>query len=181
MPYRIPFNRASIVGSELDYVGEALGQGHISGDGPFSRRCESVLEQALGAPRVLMTTSCTHALELAAMLLEVEPDDEVIIPAFTFVSTAAAFAMRGARVVFCDIRPDTLNLDERQLDSLVTERTKALVPVHYAGVACEMEAILAVAEREGIAVVEDNAHGLFGRYRGKAARDIRGFRDAELP
>jgi dTDP-4-amino-4,6-dideoxygalactose transaminase len=165
MPYRIPFNRASIVGSELDYVGEALGQGHISGDGPFSRRCESVLEQALGAPRVLMTTSCTHALELAAMLLEVEPDDEVIIPAFTFVSTAAAFAMRGARVVFCDIRPDTLNLDERQLDSLVTERTKALVPVHYAGVACEMEAILAVAEREGIAVVEDNAHGLFGRYR----------------
>ena len=168
MAYRIPFNRASVVGSELTYVSEALEQGHISGDGPFSRRCETLLEQALGAPRVLMTTSCTHALELAAVLLEIESGDEVIVPAFTFVSTAAAFAMRGARVVFCDIHPTTLNLDERQLESLVTDRTKAIVPVHYAGVGCEMEPILAVAERQGLAVVEDNAHGLFGRYRGRA-------------
>ena len=166
MAYRIPFNRASVVGSELAYVSEALEEGHISGDGHFSRRCETLLEQALGAPRVLMTTSCTHALELAAALLQIEPGDEVIVPAFTFVSTAAAFATRGARVVFCDIRPDTLNLDERRLDSLVTERTKVIVPVHYAGVGCEMDAILALAERKGLAVIEDNAHGLFGRYRG---------------
>jgi dTDP-4-amino-4,6-dideoxygalactose transaminase len=168
MAYRIPFNRPSIVGSELAYVSEALERGHISGDGPFSRRCETLLEQALGAPRALMTTSCTHALELAAALLEVQPGDEVIVPAFTFVTTAGAFAMRGARIVFCDIRPDTLNLDERRLDSLVTERTKVIVAVHYAGVGCEMDAVLAVAERAGVAVVEDNAHGLFGRYRGRA-------------
>lgn len=168
MAYRIPFNRPSIVGSELAYVSEALERGHISGDGPFSRRCETLLEQALGAPRALMTTSCTHALELAAALLEVEPGDEVIVPAFTFVTTAGAFAMRGARIVFCDIRPDTLNLDERRLDSLVTERTKAIVAVHYAGVGCEMDNVLAVAERAGVAVVEDNAHGLFGRYRGRS-------------
>jgi dTDP-4-amino-4,6-dideoxygalactose transaminase len=168
MAYRIPFNRPSIVGSELAYVSEALERGHISGDGPFSRRCETLLEQALGAPRALMTTSCTHALELAAALLEVQPGDEVIVPAFTFVTTAGAFALRGARIVFCDIRPDTLNLDERRLDSLVTERTKVIVAVHYAGVGCEMDAVLAVAERAGVAVVEDNAHGLFGRYRGRA-------------
>jgi dTDP-4-amino-4,6-dideoxygalactose transaminase len=165
MAYRIPFNRASIVGSELDYVREALERGHISGDGPFSRQCETLLERALGAPRALLTTSCTHALELAALLLELEPGDEVIVPSFTFVSTAAAFATRGARIVFCDVHPTTFNLDESQVESLVTERTKAVVPVHYAGVGCEMEPILALAEREGLAVVEDNAHGLFGRYR----------------
>ena len=167
MAYRIPFNRPSIVGSELAYIGEALERGHISGDGPFSRRCETLLEQALGAPRALMTTSCTHALELAAALLDVGPGDQVIVPAFTFVTTAGAFAMRGAQIVFCDIRPDTLNLDERRLHSLVTERTKAIVPVHYAGVGCEMDTVVAVAERAGVAVVEDNAHGLFGRYRGR--------------
>lgn len=165
--YRIPFNRASVVGSELEYVREALERGHISGDGPFSQRCERELEQALGVVRALMTTSCTHALELAALLLQIEAGDEVIVPAFTFPSTAGAFSLRGARIVFADVHPSTLNLDERQLPSLVTERTKAIVVVHYAGVGCQMEPILAVAEREGLAVVEDNAHGLFGRYRGR--------------
>jgi dTDP-4-amino-4,6-dideoxygalactose transaminase len=165
---RIPFNRVSILGSELAYVAEAVEQGHISGDGPFSQRCEALLEEVLGAPRVLLTTSCTHALELSALLLEIESGDEVVVPAFTFPSTAAAFSLRGASVVFCDIHDSTLNLDERILETLVSERTKAVVAVHYAGVGCEMDAILAVAERAGLAVIEDNAHGLFGRYRGKA-------------
>ena len=167
MASRIPFNRVNAVGSELAYVGQALAQGHISGDGPFSQRCETLLETMLGAPRVLLTTSCTHALELSALLLDLEPGDEVVVPAFTFPSTAAAFSLRGARVVFCDVHESTLNLDERILESLVSERTKAVVAVHYAGVGCEMDVILAVAERAGVAVVEDNAHGLFGRYRGK--------------
>jgi dTDP-4-amino-4,6-dideoxygalactose transaminase len=167
MAYRIPFNRASVVGSELAYVSRALEQGHISGDGPFSQRCEALLEQELGAPRVLLTTSCTHALELSALLLEIEAGDEVIVPSFTFPATATAFSLRGARVVFCDVHPTTLNLDERMLESLVSERTKAIVTVHYAGVGCEMDQILGIAERAGLAVVEDNAHGLFGRYRGK--------------
>jgi len=167
MAYRIPFNRASVVGSELAYVSQAIEQGHISGDGPFSQRCEALLEQELGAPRVLLTTSCTHALELSALLLEIEPGDEVIVPSFTFPSTATAFTLRGARVVFCDIHASTLNLDERVLESLVSERTRAVVIVHYAGVGCEMDQILGIAERAGLAVVEDNAHGLFGRYRGK--------------
>ena len=167
MAFRIPFNRVSVVGEELAYISQSLAQGHISGDGPFSQRCEALLERTLGAPRVLLTTSCTHALELAALLLELEPGDEVIVPAFTFPSTAAAFSLRGVRVVFCDIHESTLNLDERLLESLVSERTKAVVVVHYAGVGCEMDAILDVARRAELAVVEDNAHGLFGRYRGK--------------
>ena len=168
MASRIPFNRVSVVGSELTYVTQALEQGHISGDGPFSQHCEALLENMLGAPRVLLTTSCTHALELSALLLEIESGDEVVVPAFTFPSTAAAFSLRGASVVFCDIHESTLNLDERILESLVSERTKAVVAVHYAGVGCEMDAILSVAEHAGLAVIEDNAHGLFGRYRGKA-------------
>lgn len=167
MAYRIPFNRVTVVGSELTYVSQALEQGHISGDGPFSQRCEDILQHVLGAPRALLTTSCTHALELSALLLEIEAGDEVIVPSFTFPATATAFSLRGARVVFCDVHPTTLNLDERALESALTTRTKAVVPVHYAGVGCEMETILDVAEREGFAVIEDNAHGLFGRYRGK--------------
>lgn len=133
----------------------------------FSRRCETLIEESLGGGRALVTTSCTHALEMAALLLDLKPGDEVILPSFTFVSTANAFALRGARPVFADIRPDTLNLDESRLEELVTPRTRAVVPVHYAGVACEMDPILALAERRGFAVVEDNAHGLFGRYRGR--------------
>ncbi len=167
MAYRIPFNRVSVVGSELENVSQALEQGHISGDGPFSQQCEDILQHVLGAPRTLLTTSCTHALELSALLLEIEAGDEVIVPSFTFPATATAFSLRGARVVFCDVHPTTLNLDERMLESALSARTKAVVPVHYAGVGCEMESILEFAEREGLAVIEDNAHGLFGRYRGQ--------------
>ncbi|MFN2468589.1 MAG: dTDP-4-amino-4,6-dideoxygalactose transaminase [Gaiellaceae bacterium] len=165
--FDIPFNRAGLAGNEQAYVQQALAEGQISGDGPFTRRVEASLEESLGAGRVLLTTSCTHALELAALLLDVGPGDEVIVPAFTFVSTANAFALRGARIVFADVRRDTLNLDETQLEELVTPRTRAVVPVHYAGVACELDAILEVARSHDVAVVEDNAHGLFGRYRGR--------------
>jgi dTDP-4-amino-4,6-dideoxygalactose transaminase len=161
--WRIPFNRASLSGSELENIAEAIAHGHISGDGPFTRRCEEILEQELAASRVLLTTSCTHALEMAALLLDVGSGDEVILPSFTFVSSAAAFALRGAKIVFADIRLDTLNLDETQLPALVTDRTRAIVAVHYAGVGCDMDALLA----HRVPVVEDNAHGLFGRYRGK--------------
>jgi dTDP-4-amino-4,6-dideoxygalactose transaminase len=165
---RIPFNRASLLGNELDFVRQAVDNGHISGDGPFTKRCEELLERELGVRRVLLTTSCTHALELAALVLEIGPGDEVVVPSFTFVSGANAFALRGARIVFADIRPDTLNVDESVVEELVTERTRAIVPTHYAGVGCELDAISATAERVGAVVVEDNAHGLFGRYRGRA-------------
>jgi dTDP-4-amino-4,6-dideoxygalactose transaminase len=164
---RIPFNRADVAGREFEYVRAAIDGGHISGDGPYTRRCEALLEQVLGVERVLLTTSCTHALEAAALLLEVGPGDEVIVPSYTFVSGANAFALRGATIVFADVRPDTLNLDEHQVDALVGPRTKAIVPTHYAGVACELDAIGETARRAGAAVVEDNAHGLFGTYRGR--------------
>lgn len=163
----IPFNRPSFEGKEQVYIAQAIANGHISGDGPFTKRCQAFIEETLGVPRVLLTTSGTHALEMAALLLDIRPGDEVIVPSFTFVSTVNAFVLRGARPVFADVRPDTLNLDETRLESLVTEQTKAVVPVHYAGVGCEMRAIGRIAERHGITVVEDNAHGLFGRYRGR--------------
>jgi dTDP-4-amino-4,6-dideoxygalactose transaminase len=159
----IPFNRPAVAGEELRYMREALAAGKISGDGQFSRRCEALLAAELGAERVLLTTSCTHALEMSALLLDLAPGDEVVVPSFTFVSTINAFALRGARPVFADVRPDTLNLDESQLPRLLGPRTRAIVPVHYAGVGCEMEAILQAAAPRGIAVVEDNAHGLFGK------------------
>src|SRR6202790_401320 len=167
MSYRIPFNRPCLAGNEYKYIAQAIANGHASGDGPYTRECHELLEKELGVPRVLLTTSCTHALEMAALLLDCGPEDEVIVPSFTFVSTANAFALRGARLVFADIRPDTLNLDESRLESLITPRTKAIVVVHYAGVSCEMDTILAVASRHGVRVVEDNAHGLFSRYKGK--------------
>ncbi len=163
----IPFNRPALAGPELDYIQHAIGQFHLSGDGAYTRACHSLLEEVVGAPKVLLTTSCTHALEMAALLLGMQPGDEVILPAFTFVSTVNAFVLRGARPVFADIRPDTLNLDERQVAALITPRTRAIVPVHYAGVGCDMDSIMATAQTQGIAVVEDNAHGLFGRYRGQ--------------
>jgi dTDP-4-amino-4,6-dideoxygalactose transaminase len=165
--YSIPFNRPAQVGTEFRYMQEAVERGKISGDGEFTRRCQAILERELGAARVLLTTSCTHALEMTALLLDIQPGDEVILPSFTFVSSVNAYALRGARPVFADIRPDTLNLDERQLDGLVTERTRAIMPVHYAGVACEMEPILAAAARGGAAVVEDNAHGFLGKWNGR--------------
>lgn len=166
-PLKIDFNRPAPFGRELEYVAEAIQNGHLSGDGPFTKKCSALLEQQLGVPKVLLTTSCTHALDMIAILLGIQPGDEVILPSFTFVSTVNAFVLRGARPVFVDIRPDTLNMDEAKLEAKVTSRTKAIIPVHYAGVACEMEAIMDIARRNDIAVAEDNAHGLFGRYRGK--------------
>lgn len=163
----IPFNRPFISGKEPECVQQALTSWKISGDGAFTRKCHALLERELGIHKALLTTSCTHALEMAAFLLDIEPGDEVIIPSFTFVSTINAFVLRGARPVFVDIRPDTLNLDETQLERLITPRTRAIVVVHYAGVACEMDTVLQVAERHGVPVVEDNAHGLFGKYKGR--------------
>jgi len=165
--YRIPFNRATLTGSELRYITEAVERGHLAGDGEFTRRCNEVLEQELGVKKALLTTSCTHALEMSALLLNLRPGDEVIVPSFAFVTTANAFVLHGARPVFADVRPDTLNLDEEQLAALITPRTRAVVALHYAGVACEMDAIGAVAAEHGLAVIEDNAHGLFGSYRGR--------------
>ena len=163
----IPFNRACLRGNEIEYMLAAVANMQICGDGAFTARCHALLEEALGVPKVLLTTSCTHALEMSALLLESQPGDEVIVPSFTFVSTANAFVLRGMRPVFADIRPDTLNLDESRLERLITGRTRAIVPVHYAGVGCEMDAILSIARRHGLAVIEDNAHGLFGRYKGQ--------------
>ena len=163
----IPFNRCLPVGRELEYVQQALASGVLAGDGHFTRKCHEWLRRHLGVPGALLTTSGTHALEMSALLLDLREGDEVIVPSFTFVSTINAFVLRGARPVFADIRPDTLNLDESLLPSLITPRTKAIVVVHYAGVACEMDSILATARRAGIPVIEDNAHGLFGRYKGQ--------------
>ncbi len=165
--YRIPFNRPSLQGPELTFVAQAIANGHISGDGAFTEACSALLERELPVPRAMLTTSCTDALEMAALLLEIGGDHEIIVPSFTFVSTANAFVLRGATPVFCDIRPDTLNLDERVLEARITARTKAIVVVHYAGVSCDLSAILAIAHRHGVPVVEDNAHGLFGRYHGR--------------
>jgi dTDP-4-amino-4,6-dideoxygalactose transaminase len=161
------FNRPAVTGRELDYMRQALESGSISGDGSFTKRCHALLESITGARKALLTTSCTHALEMAALLLDIAPGDEVICPAFTFVSTINAFVLRGATPVFVDIRPDTLNLDERQLERAITTRTKAIVVVHYAGVACEMDTILAIAAAHRVPVVEDNAHGFLGSYRGR--------------
>lgn len=163
----IPFNRPSMAGHELDYIAAAVRNGRVSGDGEFTRRCHAILEELLPGTRALLTTSCTHALDMSALLLDIAPGDEVIVPSFTFVSTVNAFALRGAVPVFADIRPDTLNIDERQVEALITERTRAILAVHYAGIGCEMDALLAVTQRHGLALVEDNAHGLFGRYRGR--------------
>ena len=163
----IPFNRPSLVGKEMEYVAQAVANGHISGDGEFTKRCHRLLEETLGVKKALLTTSCTHALEMAALLIDIQLGDEVIVPSFTFVSTINAFVLRGARPVFADIRPDTLNLDEHKLESLITAQTKAIVVVHYAGVACEMDEIEKIASRYGLAIIEDNAHGLFGKYKGK--------------
>jgi len=165
--YRIPFNKAGLTGDEFRYIGQAVQQGHISGDGAFSRKCQELLEQELGVPKILLTTSCTHALEMAALLLDLREGDEVIVPSFTFVSTVNAFVLRGAKPIFIDIRRDTLNLDEGQLSDKVSRKTRAIVPVHYAGIGCEMGEICRVASEYGVPIVEDNAHGLFGKYSGK--------------
>ena len=163
----IPFNRVDIQGNELEYIKQAIASAHISGDGAFTQKCNYYLEKELGVKKTLFTTSCTHALEMTAILLDIKPGDEVIIPSFTFVSTVNAFVMRGAKPIFIDIRPDTLNMDESQLEGLITEKTKAIIPVHYGGVGCEMNIIMDIANRYDIPVVEDNAHGLFGKYKGR--------------
>ncbi len=164
---RIPFNRPFVSGKEIEYIQKAIENDHISGDGEFTKKCNKLLESRLDVPKALLTTSCTHALEMSALLLDIQPGDEVIVPSFTFVTTVNAFVLRGAKPVFVDIKPDTLNMDETLLEGLVTEKTKVIVPVHYAGVGCEMDGIMAVAGKYDLAVVEDNAHALFGKYKGK--------------
>jgi len=164
---RIPFNRPFATGDELDYIRAAIASPKFSGDGSFTAQCHLLLEQSLGIQKALLTTSCTHALEMAALLLDTGPEDEVMVPSFGFPSAANAFVLRGAKPVFVDIRADTLNIDESQIEQRITARTKAIFLVHYAGVGCEMDTIMAIARRYGIAVVEDNAHGLYGKYRGR--------------
>ena len=161
------FNRPAVTGRELEYMQQALESGRLAGDGEFTKKCHMRLEEITGAAKALLTTSCTHALEMAMLLIDLQPGDEVICPAFTFVSTANAVALRGAKPVFVDVRPDTLNLDERLLEAAITRRTRAVIVVHYAGVACDMAAIVDIASRHRLAVIEDNAHGLFGRYNGR--------------
>ena len=164
---KIPFHRPYAVGTEQSCIAEAIAGGRLSGDGAFTAKCHQLLERQLGVFKALLTTSCTHALEMAALLLEIQPGDEVILPSFAFVSTANAFVLRGARPVFGDICADTLNLDAAQLEQAITPRTRAIVALHYAGVGCDMDTILGIAARHGLLVVEDNAHGLLGKYKGK--------------
>lgn len=167
MSAELPFNRPYVVGNELAYIAEAIGNGHLSGNGPFTRRCTDWLKQRIGSEAALLTHSCTGALELAAILSNVGPGDEVIMPSFTFVSTANAFVLRGATPVFVDIRRETLNLDDRQLEQAIGGRTRAVVPVHYAGVACDLDAIADIARRNDLVVIEDAAQGLMASYHGR--------------
>lgn len=169
---RIPFNWPHMTGKELYYIAEAHFNGSLAGDGPFTKRCHGWLEARTGCKKGLLTHSCTAALEMAALLLDIRPGDEIIMPSYTFVSTANAFVLRGGVPVFVDIREDTLNLDERLIESAITPRTRAIVPVHYAGVACEMDAIMAIAGRHGLKVVEDAAQGVMSTYKGRALGSI---------
>jgi dTDP-4-amino-4,6-dideoxygalactose transaminase len=164
----IAFNRPYLTGKELEYISQAHAQGHLSGDGPFTKKCHSWLEQRTGCGKALLTHSCTGALEMAAILAGIGPGDEVIMPSYTFVSTANAFVLRGGVPVFVDIRPDTLNLDERMIEAAITPKTKAIVVVHYGGVACEMDRILAIAREHHLLVIEDAAQGIGAKYKGRA-------------
>ena len=161
-----------MTGKEIDYISEAYNNGMLAGDGPFTKRCHQSLEQKTGTHKALLTHSCTAALEMAALLLDIQPGDEVIMPSYTFVSTANAFVLRGGVPVFVDIRPDTLNIDERLIEAAITPKTRAIVPVHYAGVACEMDAIMNIARRHGLVVVEDAAQGVMSTYKGQALGSI---------
>jgi dTDP-4-amino-4,6-dideoxygalactose transaminase len=163
----IPFNVATVTGAEIGRITQAISGGKLSGDGPFGRKCESWFSTCLGAPKSLLTPSCTHSLEMAALLLGIGPGDEVIMPSYTFVSTANAFALRGATIVFVDIRPDTMNIDETRIEDAITPRTRAIVVVHYAGVGCEMDVIGEIAARHDIAVVEDAAQAIYATYQGR--------------
>ncbi|WP_380184479.1 dTDP-4-amino-4,6-dideoxygalactose transaminase [Kalamiella sp. sgz302252] len=168
----IPFNAPPVVGTELEYMQSAMGSGKLCGDGGFTRRCQQWMENRFGSRKVLLTPSCTASLEMAAILIDIQPGDEVIMPSYTFVSTANAFVLRGATIVFVDIRPDTLNIDEKLIEAAITEKTRAIVPVHYAGVACEMDAIMALAEKHKLYVIEDAAQGVMSTYKGKALGTI---------
>lgn len=163
--FKIPFNKPFIAGKELYYISQTINNNHTAGDGPFTKKCNALMEEKFSAKKVLLTHSCTAALEMAAILCDVGPEDEVILPSFTFVSTANAFYLRGAKLVFVDIRQDTLNMDETKLEAAITEKTKVIVPVHYAGVACDMDAIMAIAAKHDIFVVEDAAQGVNALYR----------------
>lgn len=168
----INFNKPPFVGNELTYVEEAVKSGKICGDGEFTKKCSFWLEEHINTSRALLTTSCTHATEMAAMLAEIKLGDEVIMPSYTFVSTANAFVLQGAKVVFVDIRPDTMNIDENKIEDAITEKTKAIVPVHYAGVACEMDTIMDIARRHNLLVIEDAAQGIMSSYKNKCLGTI---------
>ena len=171
----IEFNRAPHVGTEEAYLKQAIEGGKLCGDGPFTKKCSAWMKEQFHSREVLLTTSCTHALEMSAFLCDIHPGDEVIMPSYTFVSTANAFVLQGAKIVFVDIRPDTMNIDETKIEAAVTEKTKAIVPVHYAGVACEMDTILAIAKKYGLKVVEDAAQGVNAWYKGRALGTIGDF------
>ena len=164
----IPFNKPPFLGTEFDYIKKAVNNQKICGDGEFTKDCNAWLENKTGASKALLTTSCTHSLEMAALLLGIKPGDEVIMPSYTFVSTADAFVLRGAKIKFVDIRPDTMNIDEKLIEDAITDKTKAIVPVHYAGVGCEMDTIMDIAKRHNLKVVEDAAQGVMSEYKGKA-------------
>lgn len=168
----IPFNKPYLTGKELDYIAQAHAAGQLAGDGMFTKRCSEWLSHQIGSAQALLTHSCTAALEMSAILADIAPGDEVIMPSYTFVSTANAFVLRGAVPVFVDIREDTLNIDERLIEAAITPRTKAIVPVHYAGVACEMDAIMAMAKKHGLMVIEDAAHGVMARYKNRPLGSI---------
>ena len=172
MSEKIPFNRPHMTGKELYYIAQAHFNGSLAGDGPFTKSCHAWLKKHSGCSKALLTHSCTAALEMAALLLDISPGDEIIMPSYTFVSTANAFVLRGGVPVFVDIREDTLNLDERLIESAITPRTRAIVPVHYAGVACEMDSIMAIAKRHSLKVVEDAAQGVMSYYKGRALGGI---------
>jgi len=172
MSQKIQFNRPFMTGKELYYIAEAKFGNMLAGDGPFTKRCHAWLESKSGCDKALLTHSCTAALEMAALLLDIEPGDEIIMPSYTFVSTANAFVLRGGIPVFVDIREDTLNLDERLIESAITSRTRAIVPVHYAGVACEMDVIMDIAKRHNLKVIEDAAQGVMATYKGRALGSI---------
>lgn len=163
----IPFNVPPCVGNEEKYIAQAIANHKLCGDGEFTKKCNAKLEQMTGTEKALLTTSCTHATEMAAILSKIQPGDEVIMPSYTFVSTANAFVLRGATAVFVDIRPDTMNIDETKIEEAITEKTKAIVPVHYAGVSCEMDTIMAIAQKYDLKVIEDAAQGIMSTYKGK--------------
>ncbi len=168
----IPFNKPPVTGNEEVYLLKALHSNKLSGDGEFTQQCHTWFEEKLGCKKALLTTSCTHALEMAAILIDIQPGDEVIMPSYTFVSTANAFVLRGAKIIFVDIRPDTMNIDETLIEAAITEKTKAIVPVHYAGVACEMDTIMDIADRHNLFVIEDAAQGMMSTYKGRALGTI---------